>query len=239
MPGRFDVDLADLGAQARRFLAIPATTALIVASLMTVAVSAAFVIGPSRQPVAVERESFGRFPPEVGGWQGTRSLIGAETEGVLNADDYVLIDYYSPDERAAVNFWSAFYYTQDRDKGGIHSPEVCLPLDGWNIVSVQPLEVVLDGTRAGSVALNRAVISKGDVRSLVYYWFDGRGRRLASEWHAKIQLKADALTMGRTDGALVRFVTPILSTEADADADARIQRLMAEIIDQLPRFVPE
>lgn len=237
--GRLDVDLVDLAAQSRRFLAIPTTPALIAASLMTVVVSAAYVIGPSRPAVAVERESFERFPPDIGEWQGTRSVIGAETEGVLNADDYALIDYFNRSERAPVNFWSAFYYTQDRDKGGIHSPEVCLPLDGWNIVSVQPVAVALEGTRAGSVTLNRAVISKGDVRSLVYYWFDGRGRRLASEWNAKFLLKADAFTMGRTDGALVRFVTPILPEEPEAEADARIQRLMVEIIDQLPRFVPE
>ncbi len=166
-------------------------------------------------------------------------MISSETAGILNADDYVLIDFVRDDERAQVNFWSAFYYTQDRDKGGIHAPEVCLPLDGWNIVSVRPVEVALDGTRAGAVTLNRAVIQKGETTALVYYWFDGRGRRLASRWEAKILLKADALIKGRTDGALVRYVTPIVHGEPEAEADARIQRLLIATIDQLPRFVPE
>ncbi len=45
--------------------------------------------------------------------------------------------------------------------------------------------------------------------------------------------------MGRTDGALVRFVTPIFPGETDADADARLQGFMDDALDRLPRFVPE
>jgi EpsI family protein len=206
---------------------------------VTAVLSAVFVIGPSRPAVPIEREAFAVFPADIGGWQGSRNVISSETAGILNADDYVLIDFVREDERAQVNFWSAFYYTQDRDKGGIHSPEVCLPLDGWNIVSVRPIEVALEGTQAGAVTLNRAVIEKGETTALVYYWFDGRGRRLASQWEAKIRLKADALIKGRTDGALVRYVTPIVPGEPEAEADARIQRLLIATIDQLPRFVPE
>ena len=44
---------------------------------------------------------------------------------------------------------------------------------------------------------------------------------------------------GRTDGALVRFTTPMLDNETDADAEARIEALMAEVLPRLPRFIPE
>lgn len=237
--GRFDVDPLDALSQGRRILTIRPTTQLTVAAIATAVLAAAFLIGPSRAAVAVPREPFAAFPAEVAGWTGNRGTISDETAGVLNADDYVLIDYHHPDERVAVNLWSAFYHTQDRDKGGIHSPEVCLPLDGWNIVSVTPTEVVLPDTQMGRVTLNRAVIRKGDMTALVYYWFDGRGRRLAGEWQAKIYLKLDALTKRRTDGALVRYVTAILPDEPEAAADARLRRLMAATVDELPRFVPE
>jgi hypothetical protein len=48
----------------------------------------------------------------------------------------------------------------------------------------------------------------------------------------------DSLTIGRTDGALVRFVTPIGPNETEADAEARMQRFMVEALGKLPRFIP-
>jgi hypothetical protein len=49
----------------------------------------------------------------------------------------------------------------------------------------------------------------------------------------------DSIVKGRSDGALVRYVTPIGRNESVEDADARILELMAETLPRLPRFVPE
>jgi hypothetical protein len=49
----------------------------------------------------------------------------------------------------------------------------------------------------------------------------------------------DSLIHDRTDGALVRFVTPIEPGDPPAAADARIQALMAEILPRLPQFIPD
>ena len=44
--------------------------------------------------------------------------------------------------------------------------------------------------------------------------------------------------MGRSDGALVRYVTPIAADETVADADARLQEFMKESLARLPEFIP-
>nr|WP_269145889.1 exosortase-associated EpsI family protein [Bacillus velezensis] len=44
----------------------------------------------------------------------------------------------------------------------------------------------------------------------------------------------DSFTRGRTDGAMVRFVTPIAEHETTADADARLQGFMADVLQKLP-----
>ena len=46
------------------------------------------------------------------------------------------------------------------------------------------------------------------------------------------------LTIDRTDGAIVRYITPILKGEPKGAADERLQRLMRESLPKLPRFVP-
>ena len=82
------------------------------------------------------------------------------------------------------------------------------------------------------------MIQKGLSKQLVIYWFEGRGKRIANDFTAKMSVLKDSLTLGRTDGALVRYVTPINPGETDADAEARIMRFMAASLGDLPRFVP-
>jgi hypothetical protein len=44
--------------------------------------------------------------------------------------------------------------------------------------------------------------------------------------------------MGRSDGGLVRVITPI-GEDGEAAADARLQRFLEATIDKLPRYIPE
>jgi hypothetical protein len=50
---------------------------------------------------------------------------------------------------------------------------------------------------------------------------------------------ADSMTMNRTDGGLVRVITPILPDEPLAEADARARRFLLASADRLNRFIPE
>jgi len=87
--------------------------------------------------------------------------------------------------------------------------------------------------------VNRAVIQKGLSRQIVYYWFEQRGRRMTNDYLAKASVVYDSFTRGRTDGALVRFVTAIERGETEMQAEARMQRFMAVALERLPRFIPE
>ena len=102
---------------------------------------------------------------------------------------------------------------------------------------VEPVTVELPGTRSGKVTLNRAVIQKGLERQLVYYWFAGRGRQLTGDFAARFANIVDGLRLGRTDGGLVRVITPI-GDDGVAAADARLARFLAASVDELPRFIP-
>jgi hypothetical protein len=44
--------------------------------------------------------------------------------------------------------------------------------------------------------------------------------------------------MGRSDGSLVRLVTPILPGADPAKADARLQAFLKDFYPELPRFLP-
>jgi exosortase D (VPLPA-CTERM-specific) len=233
-----DLDTTGFAAQLRRLPAIAPARGIVVAALMTLAVSVAFVATPSPTPVAVDRDPFSLFPRDIGSWSGQFQQLEPDIEQVLGADDYINATYQAVGESGYVNLFAAFYEKQT-EGSGIHSPEVCLPVGGWEVFSIDPTPVSIPGTIYGDFTVNRAVIQKGLSKQLVYYWFEQRGKRMTNDYLAKASVVWDSLTMGRTDGALIRFVTPIGPNETEAEAEARMQRFMGEALTKLPRFIPD
>ncbi|MDH2328619.1 VPLPA-CTERM-specific exosortase XrtD [Cereibacter sp. SYSU M97828] len=232
-----DLDTRGLGGILGRITAIRPSKAMAAGALLTLAVSAGWAVKGGGEAVPVAREPFALFPRQFGEWSGSASMLEPEIERVLGASDYMNAGFVAPGEGQYVHFFSAFYDKQTEGTG-IHSPEVCLPVGGWEIFSMEQHSVSLPGTPYGTFEVNRAVIQKGLSKQLVYYWFEQRGKRMTNDYLAKASVVMDSLTMGRTDGALVRYVTPIGQNESEAEADARIQRFMTESLKSLPRFVP-
>jgi exosortase D (VPLPA-CTERM-specific) len=233
-----DLDFQGFGGQAARILRIAPSYGLVAAALLSTVTATGFVVAPAPERALVAREPFALFPHEIGDWSGMSTALEPEIEQVLGATDYANINYVAPGETQAVNFFSAWYDKQT-EGSGIHSPEVCLPVGGWEMASLDPITVSMPGTPHGDFTLNRAVIQNGLTRQLVYYWFEQRGRRMTNDYLAKATVIWDSLTLGRTDGALVRFVTPIGEGESEVEADARLQRLMADLLPRLPSHIPE
>lgn len=233
-----DMDFAGFGPQMRRVFAIIPGSSLMAAALLTVVVGATFVLTPERAPQTIARENFSHFSRDIGPWSGIMQSLEPEVEKVLGASDYINATYAAPGERGFVNFFSAWYEKQT-EGSGIHSPEVCLPVGGWEVFSIEPTPVSLPNTIYGDFVVNRAVIQKGMSKQLVYYWFEQRGRRMTNDYAAKVTVVWDSLIRGRSDGAMVRFVTTIEPNEPESEADARMQRFMALALQRLPKFIPE
>jgi EpsI family protein len=106
------------------------------------------------------------------------------------------------------------YYGSQRTGATYHSPKNCLPGGGWQFKSTETVTGAVPG--APATAINRVVIEKGFDRQLILYWYQDRGRVVASEYAAKGYLIWDATTRNRTDGALVRISTPVVGSEEEA-----------------------
>ena len=61
---------------------------------------------------------------------------------------------------------------------------------------------------------------------------------MTNDFKAKMSVVYDSLMIDRSDGAIVRYITPILKGESEGAADEPLQRLMRESLPKLPRFVP-
>ena len=162
-----------------------------------------------RTEAVPERTRLVEFPTQIGEWQGHTSLLDVETERWLRSDDYLLSDYRLSNGEM-VNLHVAYYASQ-RNAVSPHSPSDCIPGGGWQIIDRQE---GIYNNHGEALPFNRVTIEKGAVRQLVYYWFDEQGRRIANEYWAKFYRSADSVMENRTDGALVRLVTQMKSSES-------------------------
>ncbi len=221
---------------------------LIVAALL--AGTAAYLRARERPEGVPLREPLAGVPMQLGQWTGTAAPdFDNEVLEALGVDDYISRIYGAPaTEGSAGNLSRAparyqlgvyvGYYTSQRQGDTIHSPMNCLPGAGWQPVDVSRLAIDVGGAEPADV--NRVIIQKGEDRQLVLYWYQGRGRIVANEYASKVFLIWDAATRHRSDGALVRVVSPVLPTENDSElAERRAVGFTQELYPYLSRFLPE
>lgn len=101
------------------------------------------------------------------------------------------------------------YYAHPTLNGRIHSPSACLPAGGWLPIEAGRQEIAIPGAPSHSIAVNRYLVQRGADRELVLYWFEGRGRTVASEVKATLLLAYDALGGRGSDETLVRISAPV------------------------------
>ena len=231
-----DVDFDGFAGVASRIFSIQSSIAMAAATVACVLVSTFYLTADMPEGERIDRDPFSIFPRTFDDWSGRSRLLEPEIERVLGADDYLNVTFVKPNG-TPVSFFAAYYLNQTEGEG-IHSPEVCLPNGGWEIFSIDPYKINISGSGYGEFEVNRAVIQKGARKQLVYYWFEQRGARMTNDFSAKLSVLWDGVSRGRTDGALVRFTTPIGALESETEADARILELMQKTLSRLPRFIP-
>jgi len=212
------------------------STAIIAAVLLLITLPLAAAI-EKRQEIIPEREEFSEFPLIVNDWNGKAESLEQIYLDALKLDDYIIV-YYENAAGSQVNFYVAYYASQSKGESA-HSPRSCIPGGGWKIEDLSQRE--LDGVTTGGVPLkvNRLIIGKGDFRQLVYYWFQGRGRNICSEYAVKWFLFWDALTRNRTDGALVRLTAYIGPNGDVQKADRLLTSFARDISPVLDAYIPK
>lgn len=183
---------------------------------------------PARQPLA-------SFPDRVGPWMGKDFTIPTEALEVLGPGDFLSRAYQQTTDDPPLELFIAYFPSQ-RTGDTIHSPKNCLPGAGWAPVQFRRLQVAAPG--GISFPANLYLVAKGSDRALVLYWYQAHDRRLASEYWAKFYLVEDAIRMNRSDGALVRLITPVAPGQTIASAQARLLRFAQQIIPLLDNYIP-
>lgn len=190
-------------------------------------------LGESR-PVPLARP-LDDFPAKVGDWQGgPNQPLPASVLEVLGVDGYVSRDYILPD-KGRVNFYASFF-TSTQGTKSYHSPRNCMPGSGWNVDTLKKVPLSMAGLKP--LTVSRMIMEKGSDHLVALYWYQGRGRVMATEYTERIYRVLDSLLHQRTDGAFIRII-------ADAprgripDAEKLVTDFARTVIPELNRFLPQ
>ena len=184
--------------------------ALILVALL--AGAGVYASGASDAEVSVPRTELAQLPSTIDGWSGRDAApFDDDIVAALGVDDYINRHYARAGQPAVALYVG--YYASQRQGDTIHSPQNCLPGAGWRPVSSERVTIDAGGD---PIDVNRYLIQKGVERQAVLYWYQGRGRVVANEYANKVWLMLDAARLRRTNGALVRLITPVVSTPAEA-----------------------
>jgi exosortase D (VPLPA-CTERM-specific) len=230
----FPAPLPPAAQRVARTLARP----LVACAVLLAGYGVAAALVPERAELKPQRPSLAAFPLRLGDWAGQSEAMAPVYLDALKLDDYVIANYTQSPLEPRVNFYVAWYDSQ-RAGQSAHSPRTCIPGGGWGITALAEHDV--PGVRLGTTLLrvNRAVIAHGSERQLVYYWFQQRGRVVTNEYAVKWYILVDALRRNRTDGAMVRVITPLRPGEAESAADARLQAFLKAAAQPLAAYLPD
>jgi exosortase D (VPLPA-CTERM-specific) len=206
-----------------------------VAVLVPVAFASTFLV--EREEIVPSRTMFIDFPQQVDGWVGRSMALEKQYIDALRFDDYLLVEFRS-DKGQSATFYAAYYQSQRKGQS-VHSPQSCLPGGGWEILSMTGVDVSARNGMNRPLHINRAVIQKDHQKQVVWYWFKQRDRILSNEYLVKFYLLWDAVSRGRTDGALIRISSIVEPGDTEAIVDQRLGQLVSAVEPELNRYVPD
>lgn len=176
------------------------------------------------------------FPNQVAGYHLSNSFqSSAEVLEMLGVDDYIQYNYIN-ESKARINLYAGFYKAVGVS-GSYHSPKNCLPGGGWGIDTVKKVELQSGIGGQDTSTVSEMLIRNGSDYQVVLYWYQNRGRIIASEYWEKIYLVLDALFMGRRDGTFVRIMTVAEDGDIQA-AEERVIRFAEQAMPLLDEHLP-
>lgn len=171
----------------------------------------------------------------VDGYRIQEQHVTDEERRVAGMTDYVARIYWRPDSTIAFTTYVGYYDQQTQGKS-MHSPKNCLPGAGWEVLRGGTTTIV---AADGPHVVNRYLLKNGAAQAVVYYWYQGRGRVVASEYAVKWDLLRDAALKGHTEEALVRVIVPVdPSDTTQARADRLAQEIAPKMLDAVNAVLP-
>ena len=178
-------------------------TAQFVATLMLLGTTLIFSTWSHFRGTEDLAQPLNSIPSQIAGWRfESDEPIDPDVLATLAATSFVSRTYEKKGHR--LNLFVAYYASQ-KGGGALHSPNNCLPGNGWEIQQTDTAQLHVDGQPIG---VNYYSIRNQQTNLALLYWYQSKNRLFTNEYVGKVLLFRDALLEGRRSGSLVRIIVP-------------------------------
>jgi exosortase D (VPLPA-CTERM-specific) len=210
------------------------TTAFLVSAALLIAV-AGLTLRTKAMPAVTLEGGMSGFPQSFGGWNGKAEILDPETVRKSGAQEAFSGTYRDAEEKEVSLFLGYRSTAFLENENFFHSPTVCLPSAGW--------EVVKTGVRTipgvpvfGDLKVSEMVVDSMGSKLLVYFWFQTKSRATHNKDVNRFHLSLHAIARDNTHDLFVRQITPV-GNETIADAKKRMDGFAREMMVALDRFL--
>jgi EpsI family protein len=175
------------------------------------------------------------FPKQIGDWIGEEKYFSQRVYDKLGVDDSILC-IYKNDNNHPIELYIGFYRSQ-REGDIIHSPKNCMPGAGWKFVDTRNALINIENHDRKALKVNNILLQKGNEKQVMFYWFQGRGRYISSEYIQKFYLVLDSIIKGRTDETFVRLLSPVIDGNEEKTIEY-LNNFTALLIPLLQKYLP-
>jgi EpsI family protein len=188
--------------------------------------------GASHAPVVA---TLGAIPTVLPGWSSTDRVPA----GVMPSDPSAETELVRAYQNGTQTVWvSVGYYPGQVEGRRPAARKLLFPGSGWRNLNEESTRIAVDGQIGGTIPAT-LVVMETDGRSLaILYWYQIGRRSVASDHGYRALLLVNRVVRGRSDGALVRIVSPVQSAREVAPVVAKQMEFVRVFYPALLRNLP-
>lgn len=178
------------------------------------------VIGPNGLPIVFKD------------WHGEDMSIDTNALSLIKPDMYIFRNYVRKGN--SVNVYAGYYENLEKSDL-IHSPLVCYPGRGWEIIENKELKVNI---RAGETGIAQLKLQKGETQHIVIYGYRVGKLTTGNFFEVRVSMIKRAFRKQPTSNFFFRFSTEIVN-DNDRDAQELLLAFMTDSYDFLAKPLEE
>ncbi len=195
-------------------------------------------LSTSAMPPVKIRGGIASFPLAFAGWQGRSEVVDQEIVAKSGAEES-FSGVYQNVRNEAVSLYVGYRSTAFMENENFfHSPTVCLPSSGWEVVRTVTRNV--SGVPAfPNLAVTEMVTESMGTKNIVYFWFQTKNQVTWNKNINRFHLALDAIKRDNTYDLFIRPIMPVLPNEKIEDAERRMDQFVRDMMGAMIPFLKE
>lgn len=171
----------------------------------------------------------GAFPVEIGRWKGVSQPVDPEIVQKSGAEESFQAAYRN-DKNEVVSLYIGYRGTPFMEgEEFFHSPTVCLPAGGWNVLEQDTYAVPNASPDYKEFTVRKMLVEKLGQRQLLYFWFQTNHKIAHIIFQNRFHLAMHALKRENTYDLTVHVYTPVIDKGDLTTAQERLDTFVRDL----------